>query len=153
MKGCGATVVCTSSILSFQTYFVWILARVPDALRPAIIVWTSVSNVDVAVLLEVDATEPLVVVPLLLGFERRGVNAAVTVDGAGVVAEAVAPLPVHLIQGLVCQKREKSHCQLRQGLLPFLRALPAERIPGERPAGLVHESLPGQNFPVDSMTP
>ncbi len=55
-----------------------------------------VRDVDVPVLLQVEAPEPLVRLPLLVGREGVGVDAAVAVGGAGVVAEAVATLPVVL---------------------------------------------------------
>ena len=60
------------------------------------VTWTLVRDVDVAVLLQVEAPEALVGLTLLGGVEGVGVHAAVAVGGARVVAEAVATLPVVL---------------------------------------------------------
>ena len=82
-----------SSIIS---HLVRPLAGLPHFLLPPPLCRTLVPDVDVPVLLQVEAAEALVRLALLPGAEGAGVHAAVAVDGAQVVAEAVAPLPVQL---------------------------------------------------------
>ncbi len=72
------------------------MAGLPDPVCARPPVRALVPDVDVPVLLEVEAAEALVRLPLLPGPEPPGVHAAVAVHRAGVVAEAVTALPVQL---------------------------------------------------------